>query len=613
MAEPTSADQPSPPPTSPTPLLRAAGGARLPLPPTPLVGRERALAEVAALLRPGDVRLLTLTGPGGVGKTRLALAVADDLGPAFADGAAFVDLSAVRDPGLVLPAVARALGRREAPGTPAPDALAAALRTRRLLLVLDNLEQVTGAAPAVAGLLAACPGLTVLATSRAPLRVRAEQEYPVPPLAPPERRPNAAAEVAGNPAVALFDARARAVAPDFALTDANATAVGEICRRLDGLPLAIELAAARVKVLSPQALLARLSNRLAVLTTGARDQPERLRTMRATIAWSDDLLSPEEQALFRRLAVFAGGCTVEAAEAVIPPAGDCEVDVLEGIASLLDHGLLRRADDLGDGPRFGMLETIREFALERLETSGEADPIRRAHAAYFVDLAERSEPHLYGFEEAPTWLARLGAEHHNLRAALTWAEAQGEVELSLRLGTALVPFWFTRGYPTEGRIWLERALAGTANAAPPMRAKALMGAARLATQQGDYGRATLWAEESLALAEAAGDPRGVAGALHGLGTLAGDQGDHARATALNTRALGLYRACGDMRGAAFMLNNLGLVASRQGDLARATTLLEEALALFRRIGDRWDAPTRSSTSPMSPTRRETRCGRTRPA
>jgi predicted ATPase/class 3 adenylate cyclase len=426
------------------PVLKTLEGYpnNLPWQPTPLLGRERELGEVADLLHREDVHLLTLTGPGGVGKTRLALQVAADILEWFPDGAFFVELAPLTDPALLTSTVASVLGVREEGGRPVVEVLTAFLRDRQLLLALDNFEHLLPAAPVVSDLLRTCPGVKILATSRAPLHLRGEREYPVPALALPDpSRPEPVTQLIQYQAIRLFVERAQAAKPAFALTDENAAAVAEICRRLDGLPLALELAAARVKLLPPQALLERLDERLKLLTGGARDAPARQRTLRDAIAWSHDLLSPHDQTLFRRLAVFAGGCTLEAVEAV--GNADGELDTLEGMASLIDESLLRQIDGPGDEPRFAMLETIREYGLERLEVSGESGTVQERHATYFASVAEALRPHLYGPDQGRT-IRQLEAEQGNLRAALAWAVEHADAAIGLRLTANLRKFWLLR-------------------------------------------------------------------------------------------------------------------------------------------------------------------------
>jgi predicted ATPase len=445
--------------TSAPPASAERRRTNLPVQRSPLLGRKQELATATGLLQRDDVGLLTLTGPGGIGKTRLGLCVAANLLEHFADGVFVVSLAPITDPALVTSAIAQALGVRETGGRPLVESLKDDLRDKRLLLVLDNFEQVVAAAPLVAELLSTCPQIKVLVTSRTPLHVHEEQELAVPPLALPDpRHPPAAKRLSEYAAVELFVQRAQDARPDFMVTNDNASAVAEICRRLDGLPLAIELAAARVRVLPPAALLARLERRLPLLTGGAQDLPARQRTMRGAIAWSYDLLDEREKTLFRRLSVFVGGCTLEAAEAVCNAAGDLALDVLDGVASLVDKSLLHL--HAGDAePRFGMLDTIREYALERLAESGEEDAVRQQHATYYWGLIEEAESYVSSAARQ-VWLDRLEAEHDNLRAALGWSETgTSDTETGRRLVGALSWFWFLRGYLGAGQRWIEDALA----------------------------------------------------------------------------------------------------------------------------------------------------------
>jgi predicted ATPase/class 3 adenylate cyclase len=545
----------------------------LPQQPTPFLGREQPVADIVALLRREDVQLVTLVGPGGTGKTRLALQVAAELLGDFRDGVFFVPLAPVTDPALVPSAIATALGLREEGGQPLADRLQDVVAAKSLLIVLDNVEHVVAAAPGVGTLLAFAPELKVLATSRTPLHLRAEHEYPVPPLSVPRRPSASTAEQLGQyEAVRLFVARARAIKPDFVLSDDNAAAVAEICRRLDGLPLAIELAAARVRLLSPQAMLSRLEQGLPVLTGGARDAPERQRTLHNTIAWSFDLLWPEDQVLFRRLAVFVGGCTLEAAEAVANP--DRELDVFGGLERLVEHSLLRQSGEIDGEPRLAMLETIREYAMEQLEASGEVGAVRKRQAEHYATLGEDMERAVW-LRPIPL-LATLEAEADNLRAALTWAEAEKRVETTLQLALAFSVLALQRGTPAEGREWLRRALA-LGDGDSLLRARTLTGLGWHALYQGDVEGAQDAAEQ--AIESATGESWILAMALLLLGSAERDHGRLDDARRRFVTALPLVEEHAD--AAAWsppILMNLGLVAAAQGDLGEARRRHEEALA-----------------------------------
>ena len=561
----------------------AAPSATLAAPVTPLLGREREVTAATALLG-GGVRLLTLTGPGGVGKTRLALRLAADLHAAFPDGVTIVPLASLTDPALVAVTIAEALGIVEAGSTPLPLRLAASLRDRRLLLVLDNCEHLLAAMGMVADLLAACLRLAVLATSRAPLRLSGEEEFPVRPLTLPNLREPVTLDHLGQYAApSLFLARARAVAPTFTPTDANAPVIAAICCRLDGLPLALELAAARVRLLPPQALLARLAQRLPLLSGGARDLPTRHRTLRATLDWSYDLLAPVEQALFARLAVFAGGGSLDAIEALCSTPDGGGLDTLEGVDTLVRASLLQRDEDSPEEPRFGMLETIREYAVERLAASGEAPLIRQAHASYYLALAEAAADGLRG-SALPVWAARLAWEHDNLRAALQWALDRGDAASALRLVATLRDFWSLRGYLSEGRAWAAAALALSTAAPPVARVAALLTAGRLAHSQADWAAAAVATGEAHALATACGDRRGEAEALDLLADNANRQGDPVVARPHVAASLALWQALGDRVGLATTVLRRGVVAHEEGDPIAARADFAASLALSRAVG-----------------------------
>lgn len=596
------------------PLLDRQTPHNLPIQPTPLLDREREVAAVLTLLQQNDVWLVTLTGPAGVGKTRLALEVAAALAlppadpghvghafHAFNDGIWFVRLAPVANPNLVIPTIARTLGLREVGSQPIQEVLRVWLHSKRLLLLLDNCEQVAAAGPEVADLLAVCPGLKVLATSRVVFRLRGEKAYPVPPLGLPHSGHFQGLEnLADCAAVALFLQRAQDATPDFALTAANGPVLAEICTRLDGLPLAIELAAARITLLSPTQLLQRLEPRLPLLTGGARDLEEHQQTMQTAIRWSEDLLSPDERVLFRRLAVFVGGFTIEAAEAVCVASEGIEplrLEVLDGLDTLVNQSLVqtwRLGEDAGEATRFRLLHVVREYALEQCDAGAggnEGNALRQGHLAYYLALAEKADMELTGPRQR-VWLDRLEQEHDNLRAALAWARGYGDAdretrERGLRLAGALRQFWRLRGYLSEGRAWVRRLLdvAEPDQAQAEARAQGYYTMGSLAFFQGDYGPAGASLEVALALAQSVKDWRTAAWTLHYLGNVALSQGDYARAVTRQEECQALAREAGDLEGVAWALLGLGVAADFQREFARAAERYEEAAVLMRQCGD----------------------------
>jgi predicted ATPase/DNA-binding CsgD family transcriptional regulator len=553
------------------------------------------------LLRPG-VRLLSMTGPPGIGKTRLSIEAAARLVDNFSDGVWFISLAPITDPALVASAIAQALGLKESGARPLSESLTEHLLDKQMLLLLDNFEQVVEAAPLVAEMLAAAPGIKVLVTSREVLHVRGEQDFPVPPLALPpqgakdfqggEEPPLSYDRLTQYESVQLFTQRASEAKLDFTLAPENAQAVAEICRRLDGLPLAIELAAARVKVLPPQAMLERLApaskyaSSLQLLTGGARDLPARQQTLRSAIEWSYDLLNEKEKRLFRRMAVFRGGCTLAAIEGVCNAGKDLDFEPLDGVASLLDKSLLKQEMGEEADPRFFMLETILEYAGEKLRESREEAAVRRQHALYFAKFAEHVQPLLVS-SEYEVWLARMDTEHDNIRAALQWTLApEGDARVGLQLAASLRHFWSIHSYYHEASEWLHKVLARPgAQERTALRGMALAGAGAVAYMMSDYASSRSLYEESLALFRELGDKQGIAEALDGLGEIATEVGDYETAVPLLEEFLALNLELGDKRGIANSLIQLGWAALRPGDYTLAVARLEEALRLLRQLGD----------------------------
>ncbi|MBA3688661.1 MAG: AAA family ATPase [Chloroflexi bacterium] len=551
---------------------------------TSFVGRQREVDEATRLIE--TTRLLTLTGPGGTGKTRLAIRIAAGLDSSFRDGVFFVDLAPLTDPALVGPSVARSLGLSEQADRPIVDLLREHLLSRQLLLVLDNFEHLLAAGAVVQDLLAAAPGLKVLVTSRRILNLYGEQEFEVPPLAVPDPTvPIDVGQLLQYESVTLFLGRARAVRPAFSVTTESAQAVAEICVRLDGLPLAIELAASRIRLLEPREILDRLEQRLPVLTAGASNVPPRQRTLRGTIEWSYELLQPAEQELFVRLAIFAGGCTLEAAEAICNPDGELGHDTFDGIGSLIYQSLLRRTGDAGES-RYGMLETIREYGRDRLAVSGSQDVVGGRHLRYYRDLAELAEPHFTGADQV-AWLDRFEREHANVRAALTRALDAGEAESGLRLASALWRFWFQRGYLREGRSWLEAVFALKPDGTPAIRAKAYTALGGLAYWLSEVDATQTAYESALRLYREVGDRGAEVEALYNLSSVPVMRGDIEESRRRLEASLAMAREIGRSDLVAQSQLYLSRMTAELGDPQGALTLLDEALSFFRSQGNRF--------------------------
>lgn len=551
---------------------------------TQLVGRDSEVTEISSRLLREEVRLLTLTGAPGTGKTRLAIEVASNVKTHF-EAVCFVTLSAVSEPDQVLPTMSRALGLKDAGERTALPQLAQYVGARRVLILLDNFEHLLRAAPRLTELLVMCPRLKVLVTSREALNVRGEQQSQVPPLAlPGPGQLPSLEQLSSYPGIALFEERARAVRPDFELTEENAGAVALICERLDGLPLAIELAAARVRLFPPQQIAARLDSRLKLLTGGARDLPARQQTLRGAIEWSYNLLTGGEQTLLARMGVFVGGCSLSAVEAVCNAEGDLPMEALDGLASLLDKSLLRQYEGPHGDARFTMLETIREYAREQLETLGECELVQRMHAEYYLALAEAAEPQLIGAEQT-LWLDSLETDHDNLRAVLRWAVERGEAEFAVRLGATLWQFWFRRGYYGEGREWMRKALSMPGVGRTANRAKALNVAGFLAYAQGDFAAMTRCYEESMDLARELGYKQGMAYALEGLGIVAHHRAYYEQAARHFNESREISKDVGNSWGISNALFRLGNVALNEGRYEEARELHEQSLEMRRSLGD----------------------------